>query len=384
MINMLYCQKFANKPINMKPISKNILINDTEESEIEITAEISVEEVKKQYQKTLKETQKESEMDGFRKGKVPLEVLEKKVGQGFLMQKTAETLLKEEYPRILEDKNISPLGQPQITITKIAPDNDLGFKIKTATMPKIELSDYKKIALKAIKDSPVSKNPEVSKEELKETIHNIRSSHVLEEKRKNGEELPSPESLKEEDLPDLTDEFVATLGDFSNVDDFHNKIKGHLKRQKRGKEQEKQWAVILDAIMAESDIKLPPVLIESELNKMTAQLKDDVERAGLKFSDYLSKINKKEEDIRSEWKENAKKRAKTQLILNEIASLEDIKPDPEIVEAQTKHLLEHYKEAEPENVRIFVASQMTNEKTLSFLSSLNEEKAGKKESKKKK
>lgn len=368
----------------MKPISKNISINNTEDSEVEITAEISAEDVKKQYQKTLKETQKESEMDGFRKGKVPLDVLEKKVGQGFLMQKTAETLLKEEYPRILEDKKISPLGQPQITITKIAPDNDLGFKIKTATMPKVELGDYRKIALKAIKDSPVSENPEVSKEELEETIHNIRSSHVLEEKRKKGEELPSPESLKEEDLPALTDEFVATLGDFSNLEDFHNKIKGHLERQKKGKEQEKQWAVILDAIMAESDIKLPPVLIESELNKMTAQLKDDVERAGLKFSDYLSKINKKEEDIRSEWKENAKKRAKTQLILNEIASAENIKPDPEIVEAQTKHLLEHYKEAEPENVRIFVTSQMTNEKTLSFLSSLNKEKEEKEESKEKK
>lgn len=355
----------------MKPISKNIIINNTEESEVEITAEIPAEEVKKQYQKTLKETQKEAEMDGFRKGKVPLEVVEKNAGQGFLMQKTAESIIKEEYPRILEDKKVSPLGQPQITITKMAPDNDLGFKIKTATMPKVELGDYKKIALKAIKDNPISDSPEVSEKELEETVRNIRSSHILEEKRKNGEELPSPESLKEEDLPPLTDEFVATLGDFSNVEDFHKKIKGHLERQKKGKEQEKQWTAILDAIIAESSIKLPPVLVESELNKMTAQLKDDVERAGLKFSDYLTKINKKEEDIRSEWKENAKKRAKTQLILNEIASKENIKPDPETVEAQTKHLLEHYKEAEPENVRIFVTSQMTNEKTLSFLGSLD-------------
>lgn len=358
----------------MKPISKNILINNTEDSEVEITAEIPSEEVKKQYQKTLKETQKETEMDGFRKGKVPLEVVEKNVGQGLLMQKTAEAILKDEYPRILEDKKISPLGQPQITITKIAPDNDLGFKIKTATIPKVELGDYKKLALKAIKENPVSDSSNVTDEEIKETIQNIRSSHALEEKRKKGEELPSPESLKEEDLPTLTDEFVSTLGDFSSVEDFNTKIKGHLERQKKGKEQEKQWAAIIDAIIAESSIKLPPVLVESELNKMTAQLKDDVERAGLKYEDYLSKINKKEEDIRSEWKENAKKRAKTQLILNEIASKENIKPDPETVEAQTKHLLEHYKEADPDNVKVFVTSQMTNEKTLSFLSSLNESK----------
>ena len=368
----------------MKPISKNILINDTEDSEIEITAEIPADEVKKQYQKTLKEAQKEAEADGFRKGQVPLEMVEKNMGQGLLMQNTAESILKEEYPRILEEKNISPLGQPQITITKIAPDNDLGFKIKTATVPKVELGDYKKIASKTIKDNPLSENPEVTEEELKETVYNIRSSQFLEEKKKKGEELPSPESLKEEDLPPLTDDFVSNLGEFSSVEDFQSKIKGHLERQKKGKEQEKQWTAILDAIMAESDIKLPPVLVESELNKMTAQLKDDVEKAGLKFEDYLSKINKKEEDIRSEWKDNAKKRAKTQLILNEIASKEDIKPDPETVEAQTKHLLEHYKEADPDNVKVFVTSQMTNEKTLSFLSSLNESKENTEEEKEEK
>ncbi|MFP4539816.1 MAG: trigger factor [Candidatus Paceibacterota bacterium] len=356
----------------MEPLSKNISINNTGDSEVEITAEIPAEEMKKQYSESLKEAQKDAELDGFRKGKAPLEMVEKQVGQGFLMQKAAEKILQEEYPRILSYEKIEPIGQPQVTITKIAPGSDLGFKIKTATMPEVELGDYKEIAKRALKENPLSEDPEVTQEEMDETVYNIRASQLLEEKRQKGEEVPSPESLKEEDLPALTDEFVSSLGEFSNLDDFHKKIKEHLERQKRSKEQEKQWAAILDAIIEESNITIPSVLVESELDKMTAQLKDDVQRAGLEFSDYLSKVQKTEEDIRAEWKENAAKRAKTQLILNTIAEKENISPDPEVVEEQVNQVLEHYKEANPESVRVFVKTQITNEKTLAFLASLGD------------
>lgn len=356
----------------MEPLSKNISINNTGDSEVEITAEIPAEEMKKQYSESLKEAQKDAELDGFRKGKAPLEMVEKQVGQGFLMQKAAEKILQEEYPRILSNEKIEPIGQPQVTITKIAPGSDLGFKIKTATMPEVELGDYKEVAKRALKENPLSEDPEVTQEEMDETVYNIRASQLLEEKRQKGEEVPSPESLKEEDLPALTDEFVSSLGEFSNLDDFHKKIKEHLERQKRSKEQEKQWAAILDAIIEESNITIPSVLVESELDKMTAQLKDDVQRAGLEFSDYLSKVQKTEEDIRAEWKENAAKRAKTQLILNTIAEKENISPDPEVVEEQVNQVLEHYKEANPESVRVFVKTQITNEKTLAFLASLGD------------
>ena len=367
----------------MKPISKNIKIEEVTDAEVEITAEVPAEEVTKHYNKILEKERKDTEIDGFRKGKAPLEMVERKIGQGPLMQSVAESLLNEEYRRIIEEKDLKPLGRPEITITKIAPGNDLGFKIKTALMPEVELGDYKEIAKKTLSEKPLAK-PEVSENEKKETIRNIRLSHFLYDKRKRKEEIPPPESIKEEDLPKLTDELVSSFGSFSDVKDFDQKIEKHLKQEKKNREKEKLWAKMIEAIIEQSTIKTPTLLIEYELEKMTAQLKDDIKRSGLEFSEYLNKINKTEEEIRSGWKENAKKRAQTQLILNTIATKENIKPDPEIVEAQTKQMLEHYKEARPENVRIFVETQLMNEKTLVFLSSLGEssEKIKKNKSKK--
>ncbi len=368
----------------MEPLSKNVSVDrDTDSSEADITAELPASEMSKYYDEALNEAQKEAEVDGFRKGNAPRDVVESNVGQGALMQKAAEKAIQDEYPRLLEAHKISPLGQPQVTITKIAPGSDLGFRVKTAVMPSVELGDYKKAAREALKNNPLPESPEITDKEIEDVVYNLRASRALEDKKQKGEEVPAPESLTEEDLPELTDEFVASLGEFSDLDDFYTKIREHLKRQKTNQEQDKQWAAIVDAVIAEASIPVPQVLIDSELDKMMAQLKDDITRAGLSFEDYCTKVGKSEEDIRSEWTDNAKKRAQTQLALNAIASQESIHPDPEAVEQQAQHLMEHYGDADPERVRVFVETQLTNEKTLSFLTSLDakEEKGGKKSTK---
>ena len=68
---------------------------------------------------------------------------------------------------------------------------------------------------------------------------------------------------------------------------------------------------------------LPQVLIDSELGQMFAQMEEDIKRAGLQFDDYLAHIKKTKEELAAEWKPLAEKRAKLQLVLNEIAKGED-------------------------------------------------------------
>ena len=57
--------------------------------------------------------------------------------------------LSEYYPKILEENKIDAISRPEISITKLARKNPLGFKIKTATMPEMKLPDYKQIAKKS-------------------------------------------------------------------------------------------------------------------------------------------------------------------------------------------------------------------------------------------
>ena len=68
-------------------------------------------------------------------------------------------------------------------------------------------------------------------------------------------------------------------------------------------------------LIKDSKIDMPKALIENELDKMEGQFKGDIANMGLQPEDYLKHIKKTWEDLRKEWKPDAEKRSKTQLIL---------------------------------------------------------------------
>jgi len=81
----------------------------------------------------------------------------------------------------------------------------------------------------------------------------------------------------------------------------------------------------------------------------------------------LSHIKKTKDDLKAEWTPAAEKRAKLQLVLNEIAKKEEIVPDAEKVNEQTKELLERFKDADEQRVRLYVASVLLNEEVMKSL-----------------
>jgi FKBP-type peptidyl-prolyl cis-trans isomerase (trigger factor) len=96
-------------------------------------------------------------------------------------------------------------------------------------------------------------------------------------------------------------------------------------------------------------------------------MEEDLGRSKLGMEDYLTHIKKTKDDLKKEWTPSAEKRAKLQLILNEIAKKEDIKADEAAVETQTQELLTHYKDADAMRVRVYVMSVLTNEAVMKML-----------------
>src|SRR3989344_8516247 len=110
-------------------------IKDLPKSEIEIEGELSSDVFESYFTKALRKIGEKVEIDGFRKGKVPENVLLQKVGEMHVLEEMAELALAEHYPKILEEEKIDAIGQPAISITKLARKSPLGFKIRTATLP---------------------------------------------------------------------------------------------------------------------------------------------------------------------------------------------------------------------------------------------------------
>jgi trigger factor len=346
-----------------------ITINKLPKSEVEIEGELEGDVFETYYAKALKKIGENFEVDGFRKGKVPENILLSKIPEIRILEEMAEMALSEHYPKIIEDEKIDAISRPEISITKLARNNPLGFKIKTAILPEMKLPAYKEVAKKTISEiTDEEKSTEVTEKELEDTIIDIRKSrapkvHMAEHEHKEGEEHEHPEP----ELPELNDEFVKALGPFEDVEDFKTKLKENIKLEKENKLKEKTRLKIIEKIIDESKMDLPEILINVELDKILYRMESDIAQMGLKFEDYLKHLNKTTEDLRKEFRTDAEKKAKFALVLNEIGKKENIKADPEQVANEVAMILEHYKEADPERAQMHAENVLTNEKIFQFL-----------------
>lgn len=327
-----------------------------EGSEVSITGEIPAEQFESFRPQAIKNITEHIEIPGFRKGKVPEAIVIQKFGEEKILHEMAELALKHTYPALLVEHNIDPLGMPNVNITKIAKGNPLGFAITVAVVPEVKLPDYKKIAasIAAEKEEAV----EVSEKEVSEAIENVRKQAVR--SAGDGTELPA-----------FDDEFVKKLGDYNSVADFTAKLKDHLLREKTDRARSKKRMKTIDRILAETEITMPRVVVEGELDKMVAQFKGDVAQMGTRFEDYLKHTGKTEENMRKEFAPDAEKRSKIEFILHSIASKEKIAPSADEIEKEIAHILKHYKDADPIRARAYVINIMTNEKVLQFLEGKN-------------
>jgi FKBP-type peptidyl-prolyl cis-trans isomerase (trigger factor) len=333
-----------------------IKINKLPASSVEIEGGIDWADFEKNRPEAVKNLGANFEMPGFRKGHIPENILLKNIPDIKILEEMTELALPKIYLKIIEEHKIDAIGRPEISITKLAPGNPLEFKIKTAVLPEVKLPDYKTIA-KENKNKDIK--VEVTEEEMEKTIGQLR--------KMRSEHKDHNHDVKEEELPVLDDEFVKTLGNFKDVEDFKAKLKDNIRMEKEGKEHEKGRIKMIEAILAKTEIDLPRILVESELDKMLHQIKGDIEMSGLSFEDYLKHINKTEEDMRQEWDKEAAKRAKLELILHEIANQEQIKADDKNIETETEKLMKVYKDADKERARAYIENVLTNEKIWEFL-----------------
>lgn len=396
---------------------KDFKVTKEENSQVKIEGEIPFAELEKHRAATIKNYGKDMEIDGFRKGHVPAAEVVKRAGEMAILSEMAERAINAAYPEACKHHKVDAIGYPQIAITKIAPDNPLGFTATVAVIPEITLGDYKKIAAAENKNKA---SMEVTDEEVETQTKDILRQKLAYERmqeaaKQNAEaaekkadlegttELPTPETVEkseepqththadgtvhegpahdeapeikavtDDEIPELTDELVKELGQpgqFESVEDFKSKIREHLTIEKEREVAAAHRAKITDKIIEASKMELPQILIDSEIEQMFAQMNEDLTRANLQMDDYLGHIKKTKDELKAEWTPAAEKRAQLQLILNEIAKVEEVQPDQAALDAQVDQLLEQYKDADQARVRVYVASVMTNEAVMQMLES---------------
>lgn len=336
-------------------------------SKVEITGSISSSVWERFRAQALKNINESISLDGFRKGMIPENVLVAKVGEMAVLEEIAELALSKAYLDIIIDNKIDAIGKPRVQITKLASGNPIEFTATTAIVPEIKLPDYKRIAAEALKKSEPDEM-KVTDNDMEEAILRLRKSRVSHEGHDHGKMSAEDHEKKIlEDLPELNDAFVQSVGEFKDVADFREKLKVMLEQDKKSQAAEKARIRIADALTDATKVDLPEIVIDSEVSRIESQFRMDIERMDVKLEDYLKHAKKTIEDLQKDWRPHAEKKAKLQLILNAIAETEKLQPDQGEIEAEVNHIVEHHKDADRERAAVYAATVLTNEKVFQFL-----------------
>jgi trigger factor len=359
----------------------NIQLTKLPKSQIQLDITVDEKAFETYHEKGFRAVQQMVELDGFRKGNAPEDAIVKKYGDMVILEEMANLALREAYVEAIKEHKFNPVGDPKVTITKLAKGNPLELTMVVPVVPEITLPPYKKIAKEASADD---EKVEITDKDIDDVLEELRKGRATANKHDHahGDHEGHDHSHTHHDhtdetmehvapevtLPELNDEFAQSFGDsFTSMIDLRTKIGENMKLEKEQKLKEKRRTAIMEKLVSEMKIELPNAIIEIELANMLTQMRGDITRYGGTWEEYLIHAKKTEEELKTSWRDDAVKRATSQLLLHKIAEAETLQATNEEIEVELVRLLASVQDADEEQAKKYLYQVLTNEKVLTFL-----------------
>ncbi len=278
-------------------------------STFEINVTIAWKTVKKAYDEAFEQAIKEVEVEGFRKGKAPHAVAEKKVSKDSVYQKAIESLIPRIYADLVKKEDLKPIVSPKIELISAKENTDWELKFTIAVRPEVKLGDYKKAV------------------------------GELKAKQKKAD--------------------IWVPGKDKEKDQRHD-----------AESKQKLLNEILSTLLKESQVEISDLILEEEVNARLTRLLDEISKIGLTVEAYLKSKNMTMEILKGQIRREIEETHKLEFILNEIADKEQIQVDPKELERLFAEIKDQAERTAAERNSYFYAALLRKQKTLDFLTNL--------------
>lgn len=186
-------------------------------------------------------------------------------------------------------------------------------------------------------------------------------------------------AIKAKELPEVTDEFVKDAAGAETVEEYKNKTRERLTKQAEKRSEDETESSIINAIAETAEVEMPDAMIEKQIDMLVQNAEYRLMYQGIKLDDYLKYMGRTLEDFRGDFKEQAKKNALDQLIVEKIIKEEGIVATQEEVDAQIakqaesveKSVEEYRKGMDPRQFE-YISSDIMVTKLFKFLKENNE------------
>jgi len=348
---------------------------------------VPFEELKPSLDAAYQAIAKQINIPGFRKGKVPPPVIDRQVGRGAVLDEAINDALPKLYVQALQENDLQPLAQPEIDVTKLEDNSLFEFTAEVDVRPTIEVPSYDAISvqvddvkvsdddvdeqveslrerfatlkdvdrpaqdgdvttidLKATRDGEAVEGGEVSGYSYKlgsgEMLDGIdealRGLSAGEEKTftssllggdLSGEEVEvnvKLSAVKEQELPELDDDFAQTASEFDTVAELRDDVATRLERGKRLEQAAAARDAVLEQLLDSAEIPLPESVVSEELAGRRQEVEQQLLYAGMTMEQYLDTEKQTVDEFEAELEKRVRDAMASQFLLDEIAKAEEI------------------------------------------------------------
>ena len=353
----------------------------------EITVKIEGDSWTKALDKVFKEKQKTVKVDGFRKGKVPRSVFEKKFGKESLYFDAANAVLQEAYLKVMEDSKLIPVVQPAVDIKDITEDG-VEFIFKIVTKPDVKVKKYKGLGDK-------KKKVKVTKDEIDHEIGHLleRYTELVSKEGKvqagdvaiidfegfkdgvafdggKGENY-SLEIGSNTFIPGFEEQVIGMkAGEEKDInvtfpEDYGAKelagapvvfkVKVNEVKEKKQRELDEDFFEDLgmDDIDSEEKLRIPEEMVEEEVDRLMTRFEEQMKMQGISLDVYYQFTNSTEKDLRAQMEKEAYNNVLYRLMLEEVMKLEKIEVSLKEAEKEAEELAKKYQMEKEEFLKQF-------------------------------
>jgi len=386
----------------------------------ELELEIPAEEVTKKIDSVAKEFARLASVPGFRRGKAPVSLIRRKFAED-IKGEVLQSLVPQHVEKAVAEQKLTPVSQPQVDKLDFNEGQPLKFRAVFEVLPEFELGSYKDLSFemptmdithedvsktleemreraatfapvegRAIQDGDFAQikllgTPEgggdplqaesvlchIGAEETMEPFNtNLKGASAGDHKNFDVEypaDYPDPKlagkkyhyavevlGIKTKKLPEVNDEFAKDVSDAATLDELKKKVHDSLEHQRDHKHKELLHEKVLAEIVKLHDFPVPESLVE---HQMDVRLERVVRSLAAQGVDPRA-VNVDWVALRKRQEDRAKDDVKAELIVDRIASAENIDVTDEEVTHELEHMASHSGES-AEAVRARLTKQGT-------------------------
>lgn len=162
--------------------------------------------------------------------------------------------------------------------------------------------------------------------------------------------------IKRKQLPELDDEFAKDVSEFETLGEYKEDLKKQLLARKEQEAKGNKEAAVVDKVADNADVEIPQAMIDSEIQNMMRDFDNRLRNQGMNLEMFLSFSGQTTADLQEQMKDDAEKRVRNNLVLEQIAKEENIEVTEEDINKELEVMAESYKRTAEEIRDILTAN----------------------------